>query len=195
LSRARATAPDLLRGTALLGIGLVNVPLQAGLDPTSLPAGTFDSLGTFTVALLVQGNAFVLFSLLFGWSFGTALASAERRGIAFGRRHARRMLALAAPSLAVLYALAVALLVERGLRARPIAAAGCLSATGYVAQGALADWIFGAHGLAVGGRVGMPGAVLVGFGIGTIVIAGCSLWRRRLGRGPLEAMIRRVSGA
>lgn len=85
---------DTLRGAALFGICIVNVPFLAGLDiltPATVPA---DKLADFAIALLFQGKFFVLFSFLFGWGFAIQLASAERANRDFRKPYLRRMLGL-----------------------------------------------------------------------------------------------------
>ena len=93
----RRTDVDALRGLALLGIGVVNLPylalpLEAQLGP---PAGGVDAAAYFIGKLLFEGKFFVLFSFLFGWGFGAQLASAERTGASPRRRYLARLIALA----------------------------------------------------------------------------------------------------
>ena len=71
----RFASPDALRGFALLGVGTVNAPLQAGFDPVDVPLGALDAAVAFCIALPLRGKAFALFSLPFGWSFGAARAA------------------------------------------------------------------------------------------------------------------------
>lgn len=92
----RKSEVDMIRGLALFGICVVNVPflglpLEAALLPPETPSGFAVA---FLVALLFQGKFFVLFSFLFGWGFSIQIASAERTGTAFGRRYFRRLLGL-----------------------------------------------------------------------------------------------------
>lgn len=129
---------DVLRGFALLGIGLMNVeafvgPLNAaltGVDPALTGA---DRWADALVYILVQGKFYTLFSLLFGMGFAVM---AQRAGRPFVTFYARRSLGLLAIGLLhallvwsgdvlVSYALlAVPLLALRALPARwlPVAA-------------------------------------------------------------------------
>jgi uncharacterized protein len=90
---------DALRGFALLGILLMNIeffsrPLQdfmSGMDDASGPAG----VAAWAVYVFVQGEFWVLFSLLFGMGFAllqTRLAASDRP---FTALYLRRTLALA----------------------------------------------------------------------------------------------------
>lgn len=117
----RRLEADALRGFALLGIGVVNLPIMAGVDALQSEPDWLARAANFVVAFFFQGKSFVLFSFLFGWGFAQQMASAERRGIRFGGEFARRLLGLLAIGVAhavlvfpgdvlVLYALLGALL-------------------------------------------------------------------------------------
>ncbi|MFD7285438.1 DUF418 domain-containing protein [Streptomyces sp. NPDC059863] len=85
---------DLLRGFALLGILLVNVPSMAG--PHTGPGGELsvwwvDEVAEWLVTALVSAKFYLLFAFLFGYSFTLQRASAERAGAPFAPRHLRRL--------------------------------------------------------------------------------------------------------
>ncbi|MFT4249060.1 MAG: DUF418 domain-containing protein [Pseudomonas sp.] len=90
---------DVLRGFALLGIGLMNIeafvgPLNAaltGLDPALSGA---DKWTDALVCILVQGKFYTLFSLLFGMGFAVMAQRAEQAGRPFVAFYARRSLGL-----------------------------------------------------------------------------------------------------
>lgn len=92
----RSAFIDALRGFALVGICIVNLPFLAmpARDLAAVPAGA-DALAQVATALLAEGKFFPLFSFLFG--FGVALQAAR---VATGRltpaAHARRLVGLAA---------------------------------------------------------------------------------------------------
>ena len=92
----RREEADVLRGVALLGICVVNVPFLAGIDPLVPPEARIDRVAAFIVAALFQGKFFVLFSFLFGWGFGVGRASARATDRTFGVAWARRLGALCA---------------------------------------------------------------------------------------------------
>jgi uncharacterized protein len=82
--------PDVLRGFALLGIALVNIPLLA-IDPIlhnegadlSIPS---NAAGAFIVMAFFQAKFYLLFSFLFGYSAHYVLKdSKENRGRWIGR--------------------------------------------------------------------------------------------------------------
>ncbi len=93
---ARRISVDVLRGFALLGIGIVNLPYLAQPLAAQLgsPEGGLDLVAKGIVSLLCEGKFFVLFSFLFGWGFGVQLASAERAGVPAGPRYRARLIAL-----------------------------------------------------------------------------------------------------
>jgi uncharacterized protein len=86
----RDTFPDVLRGFALLGIALVNIPLLA-IDPSLHNEGAdltvFSNAATaFVVTALFQAKFYLLFSFLFGYSAHYVLKnSKENRGRWVGR--------------------------------------------------------------------------------------------------------------
>lgn len=101
---------DVLRGFALLGIGLMNIeafvgPLNAaltGIDPALSGA---DRWADALVYVLVQGKFYTLFSLLFGMGFAVMAERAGQAGRPFAAFYARRSLGLLA--IGLLHALLV----------------------------------------------------------------------------------------
>lgn len=91
---------DALRGFALFGILAVNIVYFAtaygsdtGLaDPQS--TSWADGGATWITAALFETKFYLLFSLLFGYSFVLQMQSAERQGKPFKRRMARRLIGL-----------------------------------------------------------------------------------------------------
>ncbi|MDA0961650.1 MAG: DUF418 domain-containing protein [Proteobacteria bacterium] len=92
----RSSSVDVLRGFALLGIGIVNLPHLAQPIAAQLvsPDTTADLVAKGVVSLFFEGKFFVLFSFLFGWGFGVQLASAARAGTPAGPRYRARLIAL-----------------------------------------------------------------------------------------------------
>ena len=91
----RTSEVDTIRGLALFGICVVNVPFLA--QPVASLADTKAGID-FTVQLMSQmlfeGKFFVLFSFIFGWGFAIQMASAERAGVSANARFLRRLLGL-----------------------------------------------------------------------------------------------------
>ena len=136
-SAGRERAIDALRGFALLGILMVNAGSFASTyfgvgvaDPAfSRPV---DHAVRLLVSLVFETKFYLLFSLLFGYSFALQMDSAQRSGSAFVPRFLRRLLGLLLLGLAhawllfagdilVTYALlGLLLLAWRGLK--PVAA-------------------------------------------------------------------------
>jgi uncharacterized protein len=93
--RSRQQLPDRLRGFALLGIVLVNVPFlgisSGGTTPESV--GTpVDRVVAGAVVALAQGKFYLLFSFLFGYGLTLMLRHLDAEGL---RRYRRRLAALA----------------------------------------------------------------------------------------------------
>lgn len=88
---SRQVFPDRLRGIALLGIVVVNVPLLGlsfdGFTAASVE-GSLNAGTAFAVVALAQGKFYLLFSLLFGYSAAFIL----RDGGSHDRRRFRRRL-------------------------------------------------------------------------------------------------------
>jgi uncharacterized protein len=154
----REHAIDALRGFALLGILMVNAGSFAStyfgvgvVDPAF--SRTVDHAVRWWVSFIFETKFYLLFSLLFGYSFALQMDSAARSGNAFVPRFLRRLLGLLLLGLAhawllfagdilVTYALlGVLLLAWRGLK--PVAATVlALALLGMVAGGwGLLAWL------------------------------------------------------
>ena len=98
----RSGFADALRGFALVGICVVNLPWLASSPPAPPDGRPFlDAAARFLVSALFEGKFFVLFSLLFGFGFQRQLARV-RAGAAAPWSYARRLIGLL--SLGVLHA-------------------------------------------------------------------------------------------
>lgn len=86
----RSVFIDGLRGFALIGICVVNLPFLAApiVEPRDVPSGTDAAVQTL-VSMLFEGKFFLIFSFLFGFGFSVQLAriaSGRSNGGAFARR-------------------------------------------------------------------------------------------------------------
>lgn len=99
MNQSRLHNVDALRGFALFGILAVNIwafadPFyRSGTENTHYP-GQLDQAVRFVVSLLFDGKFYLLFSLLFGYSFSLQLDAAQRAGTSFKARMLRRGLGL-----------------------------------------------------------------------------------------------------
>lgn len=93
----RSSSVDALRGFALLGIGVVNLPHLAMPMAQAMapPDGAANFAAKAVIGLLFEGKFFVLFAFLFGWGFGVQLALAAREGRRPASAHRARLIALA----------------------------------------------------------------------------------------------------
>ncbi|HEY4556228.1 MAG TPA: DUF418 domain-containing protein [Lysobacter sp.] len=102
----RIEAMDVLRGSALLGILLMNIeamvgPLFAGITGTDPSLTGADRVADALVYILVQGKFYPLFSLLFGMGFAVMMARAGQSARpSFVPLYLRRTLGLLAIGLA-----------------------------------------------------------------------------------------------
>jgi uncharacterized protein len=104
----RIVAIDVIRGFALLGILVVNLPLFAHpmqrlmfpLDPTTPLA---DRLADWLVRFFAEGKFYSLFSFLFGLGFGIQLLRSQERGSPLAPVYVRRLLILLAIGLIHLF--------------------------------------------------------------------------------------------
>lgn len=91
----RQALPDQLRGFALLGIVVVNMPFLAltngglGEAPIDSPV---DGIVAFLIVALAQGKFYLLFAFLFGYSLTLILRNNTSEGL---RRYRRRLVGLA----------------------------------------------------------------------------------------------------
>lgn len=92
----RHPLPDQLRGVALLGIVLVNMPFLAingtGGFVASSTSTWYDQATAFAVVAFAQGKFYLLFSFLFGYSLTLLLRRRTGDGL---RRYRRRLVGLA----------------------------------------------------------------------------------------------------
>lgn len=95
MSALRSGFADALRGFALIGICVVNLPfMAAAFDPARLPVGFADHTAEMIVAALFEAKFFTLFSLLFGFGFARQLEKIKR-GEVSAASYARRLSGLA----------------------------------------------------------------------------------------------------
>jgi uncharacterized protein len=91
----RERLPDQLRGLALAGIVLVNMPFlaisNAGFDAQTSRT-TADRITEFAVVAFAQGKFYLLFSFLFGYSLTLLVRNRTQDGL---RRYRRRLIGLA----------------------------------------------------------------------------------------------------
>jgi uncharacterized protein len=89
---------DILRGVALFGILVVNVPFFAQPIYTALEADSSISFVDQAVAWIVsfafEAKFYVLFSFLFGYGLAVQLLRAEAKNEPLGPRYARRLIGL-----------------------------------------------------------------------------------------------------
>jgi len=88
---------DVLRGFALLGILVANLPFYSQPIAAHMlgePTGDVDRIAAMLVRLLVEAKFYLLFSLLFGIGLFVQMTRAEAHGAAFVRLYARRLVAL-----------------------------------------------------------------------------------------------------
>jgi uncharacterized protein len=102
-------------------------------------------------------------------------------------------IALGGPLLAAVYLHLLMALNDRVTLPAILVSAGQNSLTAYVLQGIIAGFVFGSYGLGLFGRIGLPGLVPLGLMIAVVAILVTGLIGRRWGRGPLEAILRRVT--
>ena len=94
-SQKRQALPDQLRGFALLGIIVVNMPFLAvsnvGIWELEL-SNLSDQVVAFLIVTLAQGKFYLLFAFLFGYSLTLILKSRSHDGVS---RYLRRLVGLA----------------------------------------------------------------------------------------------------
>jgi len=146
---------DALRGFALFGIVVTNAVHAMAMwtlpDP-SRPGGagdTLDRAASAVVEALFAGRFYLLFALLFGYSFTVQIAAAQRVGASVRSRLLRRCAALFVVGMVdlfllwvgdvlALYGLACLVLIAlRGVRPRVAAALGALLCLGWSVWGLL----------------------------------------------------------
>lgn len=103
-ARERIAAMDVLRGIAVFGIFLINMPLYVAppsgffdWENNAMWAGNADRLATLFIYIFAQGKFYTLFSFLFGLGFGVQmLRAADRNAADFLPTYRRRLAILVA---------------------------------------------------------------------------------------------------
>jgi len=98
-----------------------------------------------------------------------------------------------APLLSTVYLAGVIRLSQRCSLPDLLVQAGRNSLTAYVLQGVIAGFVFGGYGLGLYGTVGQAGLLPLSVAIAVAAMLVTGLWVRRFGRGPLEALLRRIT--
>lgn len=102
-------------------------------------------------------------------------------------------LAFGGPMLSVIYLLVIVALARRLQPDARLLASGRNSLTGYVTDGSIAGLVFGGYGLGLFGTLGHAGLIVAALmiALGGALIA--TFWDRLTPRGPLEALLRRIT--
>lgn len=92
-NKKRLGSVDALRGLALLGILLANVPFDENMGTNTL-TGQLDTTLSFLFHLLIEKKFITIFSILFGFGFYIQMKKADEAGINFRPYYFKRMLIL-----------------------------------------------------------------------------------------------------
>jgi uncharacterized protein len=103
------------------------------------------------------------------------------------------MLAIGGPSLSALYLSAIVRLARSGLLGASHTAAGRMSLTAYVAEGAIAGLIFNGYGFSQYNRAGAFELFALASLVFLIVHSSCRVWLTYANYGPLEALLRWIT--
>src|SRR6056297_169264 len=87
ISKSRIEVVDVLRGFALFGVLIANVPFSG----ESFLAGSFDVEIAFLYDFLISKKFITIFSILFGFGFYIQMSRAEKKGINFQSYFLKRM--------------------------------------------------------------------------------------------------------
>lgn len=87
ISKSRIEVVDVLRGFALFGVLIANVPFSG----ESFLAGSFDVEIAFLYDFLISKKFITIFSMLFGFGFYIQMSRAEKKGINFQSYFLKRM--------------------------------------------------------------------------------------------------------
>jgi uncharacterized protein len=92
-NKKRVESVDALRGLALFGILLANVPFDENAGASRL-TGQLDTTLSFLFHLLIEKKFITIFSILFGFGFYIQMKKADEAGINFRPYYFKRMLIL-----------------------------------------------------------------------------------------------------
>ena len=102
--------------------------------------------------------------------------------------------ALGAPALALIYLYGLVRIARTVRLPRILILAGRNSLSAYVAQGVIAGAVFGAYGLGKFDRFGAAILLPIALGIALGAMLAVGIHARAFGRGPLESLLRKISG-
>jgi uncharacterized protein len=105
------------------------------------------------------------------------------------------LIALGAPALSAIYLYGFITLSRRVSVPRVLVLAGQNSLSSYVTQGVLAGCVFGAYGLGLFDSLGQAVLMPVSLGIALTAMVLVGLYAKLFGRGPLEPILRKVTGS
>ena len=104
------------------------------------------------------------------------------------------LVAIGAPALSLLYLLLLIQAARLVKIPRILVLAGRNSLSSYVAQGILAGFVFGSYGLGLFGKVGHAALIVIALLIALLAMLSVGLYATAMGRGPLEPILRKLSG-
>lgn len=104
------------------------------------------------------------------------------------------IVALAAPAMSLVY-LFIFICIARAIKIPQLfVLAGQNTLSCYIIQGVIAGWFFGGYGLGLHARYGQATLLLIAVAIAVTAMLVVGTYAKRFGRGPLEPLLRRMSG-
>ena len=104
-------------------------------------------------------------------------------------------LSLGAPMLASVYLVGIIRFARRAVPRQGWLASGRNSLSGYVLQGIIAGAVFGGYGLGLHGQLGQAELLFLSLAIAAGGMLLAFAWTRVFQRGPLEVVLRKITGA
>ena len=184
--------------TTFLFVALFNGPLALGAFAMGIAAAKVDFFapGNAQFARLsraVPGLLAVAVPLNLIYAAAMSGLLPDQAGIAQGL--GMMALSMGAPILAAVYLVGIIRFARRAVPGPGWLASGRNSLSGYVLQGVIAGAVFGGYGLGLYGQLGQAELLLLSLAIATGGMLLAFAWARVFLRGPLEVVLRKITGA
>lgn len=105
------------------------------------------------------------------------------------------LIAIGAPALSLIYLYGLTVLSRAFKMPRLLVLAGQNSLSCYIIQGVFAGFLFGAYGLGLFDSFGQAGLIPISLTIALVAMVSVGIYANLFGRGPLEPILRKISGS
>lgn len=179
---------------AFMFIAMFNGPLALAAfcaGSAAAKIGFFDAGNATYAALKRQLPNLIGVGLLLNFAYAASVSGLLGQSI--GAAIAFSLLAIGGPVFSAAYLVMIVDMSRRLALPDKALAAGRMSLTAYVLEGIIAGLIFNGYGLALYGKVGAFGCLVIAVAIYMATLAASAAWLARFRDGPLEVLLRSIT--